>query len=451
MIFAGFILIKTKKLSFRNFYTNFHRNFLALLSGTASQIMIQMASLPLFLNYLSIEKYAIWLLSYNVAQITGLLDFGSIAYSQNQISYLSAQKRAEEIDLHLKQIINLLAINSTIFILMISLLQIFGSDKFSATLIAVFVCSNILHLIWGLLEALTRIDSKIAMGLYTSNVLKLCEFLGTVVGVIIFSNNLLKVALISLVFKTIAFVFMSINLSTKYRFLRLGVINWNQILIIVRNGAPFFFIRVADMISLSGLLIVLHGKISANQFVLFVAARTFFRIGLQVTSLIAHSYSYEMSASWVSHDAEKMQRLIKRSNRINIILSTIGIVIYLAIGQKLFLYWVNEKIDINSQIVLWGACYSFILSVNQNQKTKFYAINHNFLVSMIQISYSITLVVMVAISKFSFSVVNLFILLSLFELLCYVSVAATSRNSINQYFQDLSSTKIINNSKLGNR
>ena len=443
MTLLGYILINLKKISYRNFYTNFHRNLLALVTSTASQIIIQIISLPLFLAYLTIEKYAIWLLAYNVAQLTGLLDFGSIAYSQNKLSYLNAQRKVTEIDSHLKQIINILVLNFTLFLLMIFLLQFSGNEKFSAPLITVFVCSNLLQSLWGLLEALTRFDSKITIGLYTSNALRLGEFFGTTVGLFIFSNNLINVALVSLMFKTIIFLLMLRQLYPKYRFLKVGLINWNQIIAIGMGGIPFFLTKIADFITLSGLLIVLHGKISTNEFVLFVASRTFFRLGLQVTSLVAHSYSYEMTSSWVSRDLNKMKSLIKNSNRINIILTTIGIFIYTLVGQNLFAYWVNKKIEMNSLIILWGACYSFILSINQNQKTKFYAVNHSFLVSVIQIAYSILLVFIVAITKFDFSVVDLFILLSFFELACFITVAFTSRNSIYRHFHDSDSINSI--------
>jgi len=298
-----------------------------------------------------------------------------------------------------------------------------------------------------LLEALTRFDSKVSIGLYTSNALRLSEFLGTVIGVIIFSDSLFIIALISLLFKSTAFLIMLNKLSPKYNFFKFGSINWDQIITISKSSVPFFLAKMTDIISLSGLLIVLHGKITTSQFVLFVASRTFFRLGLQVTGLIAHSYAYEMSSSWVTRDLKALQKLIRSSNRINLVLSSIGILIYMVAGEYIFTFWVNAKIEINSQIILWGTFYSFILSINQNQKTKFYAINHSFFVSIIQIAYSIMLVFIVAISKFDFSVVNLIILLSIFELLCYITVAVTSRNSINQYFQNFKTNNNINESK----
>lgn len=447
MILLGSILIKRRKISFRNVYTNFYKNLLALVTSAASQVLIQIISLPLFLTYLNLESYAIWLLSYNVAQISGLLDFGSIAYSQNKLSELNSQNKWAEIDSYLKQVINILVLSSALFLITIFLLQISGNKNLNSFLIIVFVVLNFLQSSWGLLEALTRFDSRIAMGLYTSNALRLSEFLGTVIGVIIFSNSLLKIALISLFFKFSAFLFMLNKLSHRYNFLRIGVINWNQIISICKKSMPFFLAKFTDVISLSGLLIVLHGKMSTNHFVLFVATRTFFRFGLQVTGLIAHTYAYEMSSSWVNRDFKAMSGLIKRSNRINLIMSSIGMLVYLVAGKYIFSYWVNEKFEINNQMIVWGACYSFILSVNQNQKTKFYAINHSFLVSVIQISCSAMLVLTIVMSVNHFSVVNLFILLSIFELICFFIVAVISRNSINQYFQRLKTSDRINDSK----
>jgi len=447
MIFLGSILISLKKISLRNVYTNFYKNLLALATSAASQVLIQIISIPLFLTYFSLESYAIWLLSYNIAQISGLLDFGSIAYSQNKLSELNSQNNFTEIDSYLKQVINILVLSGALFLVTIFLIHFSGIENLNSPLITVFVCSNLLQSLWGLLEALTRFDSNIAIGLYTSNALRLSEFLGTVIGVIIFSNSLFKVALISLLFKSTAFLLMLKKLSHKYHFLRIGLINWNQIIGISKRSIPFFLAKMTDVISLSGLLIVLHGKISTSQFVLFVASRTFFRLGLQVTGLIAHSYAYEMTSSWVNRDLKAMHKLIRSSNRTNLVLTVVGLSMYMLVGKYIFTYWVDAKINISNQIIVWGACYSFILSVNQNQKTKFYAVNHSFFVSLIQLTCSIIMVFIIAVSNFDLSVVNLFILLSFIELICYITVAVTLRNSINDYFQELETNNNNNESK----
>lgn len=447
MILQGFILINKKTFTFKNLYPKFYRNFLALLTGTASQTMIQILSIPLFLAFMDLESYSVWLLSYSIAQISVLLDFGSIAYSQHKLSDLNAQKKMAEIDSHLKQVINILALNIALFLVVISLIHMSGIKSLNTPLIAIFVYLLLLQSLWGLVEAFTRFDSKIATGLYASNALRLGEFLGTVIGVILFSNSLIEVGFVNVLFKSMTFIFLFKKFSSKYRFLRVGKINLPQILSILKGSVSFFLVKMADTIYLSGILIVLNGKVSSGQFVQFVALRTFFRFGLQVTALITYTFAYELSSSWVNRDLKSMQNLIRSSGRMNLLLSCVGFLAYLIFGKYIFTIWVSKKISINDQLNIWGACYSFVVGLNQNLKAKFFAINHGLYVSIIQLAYSTILVLIIRFSSFDFSVISLFILLSFFELICYIFVAFTTRNSINRYFQDL----ITDNSKKNTR
>ena len=406
--------------------------------------MIQIVSIPLLLTFFKVETYAIWLLSYNIAQISGLLDFGSIAYSQHKLSDLNAQRRIPEIESHLKQVINILALNFVFFLGVITLIEILRIKNLNTPLISIFVCLFFLQSLWGLLEALTRFDSKISTGLYTSNALRLGEFLGTMIGVILFSDSLIEVGLVTLFLKLMTFVFLLRKLASRYRFLIFGRVNLSHIVSILKGSFPFFLIKMADTIYLSGFLIVLHGKVSNGQFVLFVALRTFFRLGLQVTSLISHSYAYEMSSIWVKRDLKSMQNLISSSNKVNFLFSCAGFFAYFLFGKYLFMLWVDTNIFFDNKLIACGACYSFILSLSQNQKTKFYAINHGLLISIIQIAFSSTLVLFISLSSFHFSVIDLFILLSIFELFCFITVAVTTRDSIQHYFE---SSDIFNSRK----
>ncbi len=430
-------MIKVRRTLILKYFSNFYKNLIALGTGLTTQLIIQVLSLPIFLSQLNIQTYSIWVLSYNIAQISGLLDFGTVAYSQNKIAYLHANNKQKEIDWHLKQVINIIVLNNLFFIILIYLFKTIINDNIDTSLIVFLIFSNLLQSLWGLLEALTRIDSNVATGLHSSNALRICEFSGIILGILLFTNKLSEIALVGFTFKAFSFLFMRHRFLPRYRFMRFGLLNLSQIVEIGKKGFPFFITKIADIIILSGFLIVLHGKVSENIFVLFVSARTFFRLGLQITSLAAHSYSYEMSESWIAKDFEKMRTLIRKSFRITVILSCLGVAVYLFIGHALFESWVNNKLAISNNIILCGALYSFILSLNQNQKTKFNAINHNYRVSTIQIIYSFIMLAAVAFIPFSYSVVDLFVVLSIFELLCYATVGIFLRTSIQKYFDEL--------------
>ena len=409
-------------------------NFIALSFGVSVQSIIQIVSLPLFLNQIGLNRYALWLFAYSLSQISGLLDFGSMASLQNSLSRFHFQKKFSEIDASVKQTINILILTSVLFLIFIYIFDNFGSHNLDLKLVTVFVISNLLQSFMGPLEAMSRIDNNVSLGLYIGNILRITEFVGTVIGIFTFQTSILKIAALGLLFKLSFFSFVIVKLSSKYRFVRFGWPNLSKIFFLLRNGFPFLVIKISDLVTISGLLIVLKGKMTSTEFVVFVAARTFFRIGLQITTLVAHTFGYGMSRCWVTSDIIGMKKLIQQSARITFCLSALGMGLYLFVGKAIFLLWIHKQISPDSFTIVFGACYAFLLSINQNQKTKFYAVNHASFVSFIQLSFSLGLVILVNYAGLEFKVASVFFILAVFELLNFMVVNLFTRNSLDQYF-----------------
>jgi hypothetical protein len=435
MIFAGSTLNRKGLFSPLVIFSTFSKNLIALLSAVSMQIIIQVVSVPFFLTRISFNQYAVWLVSFNIAQFSGLLDFGSISYAQNQVPFLISQKEDKRGEQLLAQTLNLLLLSNVSFMILILLLHHLVNSNFDLSLVLIFTTSNLLQSFLGIFEGLTRIDSKVAIGLYISNAFRIVEFIGTIFGLLFFSDSIFKIATIGLVLKLIMFIIFLTRIPIRYRFLRWGSIQWCTIISIVRRGIPFSFTKIADLMILSGLVVVLHGKIAPKDFVLFIATRTFFRFGLQVTGLVAHSFGYEMSASWVAHDLRRMQRLIRASGYTTLIISTGGFMTYFILGNRLFTAWTNSSMQLTPQLLFWGSCYSFCLSINQNQKTKFNAVNNNLLISIVQVCYAIILILFITVSDVYFNAVNLFCILTAIEFLCYTTVSFLTHNSISKYFE----------------
>ena len=412
----------------------FFRNLLALATGTTTQMIIQVISLPIFLSVLDIEGYAKWLLAYNIAQLSGLLDFGSISAAQNLIPLFNSRDERSRIELYLKQILAMLFLTNATFIFLLLMVQKYFGEQMEIRLMVIFILSNFLQSTFGLFEAMTRIDARVNLGLYGSNILRFMEFIGTIFGLLMFPRSIFEVALAALLIKLICFLLFLKFVPDRYRFFKIGRINLGRLIHITREGIPFFITKISDLIIISGLLVLLQGKFSSTQFVLFVTARTFFRLGLQITSVVNFSFHYEISRYWVANDYIRVRKLIRNCSTSTFVLSGALALLYFFCGNSLFLFWTNSKLFLTPNLIFWGACYSFILSVNQGQKTKFNAINLNFIVSLISIVFSLCVIIFVGFSGSELSVVNLFGTLAGIELLNYFTVAIITRNFIKNYF-----------------
>jgi O-antigen/teichoic acid export membrane protein len=428
----------TKANSFLFRFPSFISNFLALGTGSLSLLVIQLISLPLFLIHFTRNQYAIWLTSYSIAQLALLLDFGTIGMNQNQLSYLHSKGRKREIVEVLKQTSNIIILMNAVFFIFILFLSNLNLISLDVYLIAFFMLSNILQSFSGLLEGMLRIESKVARGLHLSNCLRGAEFLGTVFAVVNFSESLVVVVMISFFSKFLFFIGMIFFTPKRFSFVKFGHIQPDEIMKLIKQGFPFFLSKVSDIISINGVIIVLSRVLSATDLVIFASTRTFFRFGLQLTSLVSHSFAYEMSTSWIENNLVRMRILVRHSFRSVFLLGIFIAIIYEYAGPLLMGIWTNYNIQPEKEVFTLGAVYSLLLSINQNQKSRFNAINCNFQASSISLSISAGLLLVLLNLEIDFSLFRLLVILCLAELLAILSIAFVTRNTVAKCFKNVS-------------
>jgi O-antigen/teichoic acid export membrane protein len=409
-----------------------YKNFIALSAGTSLQFVIQIVSLPLFLRNTGVNQYASWLLAYNIAQIASLMDFGSVSALQNYLSRFQFEKNFSAIDISIKQNVNILFSGNLLFILLLVALKTCGFQVLNLNLIIVFVASNLLQSSMGLLEAMSRADNSVSTGLYFSNLIRLAEFLGTVIGIFVFESSIFKIACLAFLCKFFIFISTYKWFISRYQFIRFGRPQIREIFLSINLGFTFLLARISDLITINGFLIVLNSKLSPRDFVLFVSARTFFRIGLQIMGLITHSFSYEISRYWISNEFAKMRKTISQSAKITFFLAGTGAFLYLILGNWMFALWINRQIPLDEKIVVFGAIYAFLICMNQNQKAKFYAVNRSGLVSFVQIAFSLGLLVATHFPIYAFRVWGVFLMLAIFEFANLVLVYL-----LNRYYKEM--------------
>jgi Na+-driven multidrug efflux pump len=186
---------------------------------------------------------------------------------------------------------------------------------------------------------------------------------------------------------------------------------------------------------LSGVLIVLQNQLNPLEIVAFSAARTFFRLGLQVTNLYNHAFGYQMSESWAEGNFIEMKKIIRKSLGVNLIVSCFGAMVYLSMGKTLFEFWTRDSIDLNQSIFLIGAVYSLTLSINQGQKVKFNSTNSNLRVSYILLFMAILQVTFTVIFGGILDLEDFFLSLILNEVLCLVAVMISNKDVIARRFR----------------
>ena len=412
--------------------TSFIGIIVALSTSTGIQIAIQILSIPIFIRHFDVTQYSIWLLATNLAQISTLLDLGSLSSIQNRFTYLGRLNDELKIRKVIGQFWNVIAITHLATI--IAGLALMLISDLPITLGLIFLLSTLLQLSFGLYEALTRMRGNVAKGLAISNILRFAEFSGYLFAVMLLPVSITQVALSGFIFKLLTAIIVYFNIEPKNRFIKVSKFDKQIFEECIREGFPFLVTRISDFIMLSGVLIILQNHLTPIEFVAFSLARTFLRFGLQFTNLYNHAYGYQMSQSWAEGNLYEMNRLIRRSFRVNLMLSSFAAVSYILLGKTFFQYWTDNSINLNETFFLVGSLYSFVLSINQGQKVKFNSTNSNSRVSYILLAMSLFQIAFTFILGDGVTLEIYFVSLILNEILCFIAVMICAKNIIVQKF-----------------
>jgi O-antigen/teichoic acid export membrane protein len=96
--------------------TSFIGIIAALSTSTGIQVAIQIVSIPIFIRHFDVTQYSIWLVATNLAQISTLLDLGSLSSIQNRFTYLNKLNDESKIREIIAQFWNVIALTHLVAI-----------------------------------------------------------------------------------------------------------------------------------------------------------------------------------------------------------------------------------------------------------------------------------------------------------------------------------------------
>jgi O-antigen/teichoic acid export membrane protein len=361
---------------------------IAQMSTSFNQVLIQIASVPLFIHYFSYRDYAIWLIAFNIAQFSSILDLGTLTSSQNAFQLLGQQARNAEIRRRVFEVNLILAVTFLVYFIA-SVIFISNSEVHTSfALIAILLFSNYIQSLIGIYEGLTRVQRLFTKGILTSNLLRFCEFIGLSLGIVLFSPNLVYAALTSLVIKSIVFVVIWKTNAATNTFISFGKFHFTDFVSLISEGFPFLLSKMADWIFISGTIIVLSKHFSDSEIVYFVLIRTFFRQGIQIAILFGSAFVYSTADAWAKRDNRKMKIIVWQITKVQALTVTGSSVAYLVVGNFFFLKWTSGEFSLTSEITTIGVIYSLFLVINQSIRTFYSSINLNRVVSRVSFAFA---------------------------------------------------------------
>jgi O-antigen/teichoic acid export membrane protein len=404
----------------------------AYAASSINQILIQLITVPIFVMKTNFADYATWLIAYNFALFTSVLDFGQVTSSQNSFRVLALQNKQNEVIGRTKNLNTFLTLTYFSYFVILCVLNKIFPQGLSMTLLGALIYLNLLQAVFGVFEAVFRSKGRPAFGIYASNSLRLSEFLGVLTVLILFSNSLISIAICAIVSKTLVFITIVFVQRKHFTILNFSFIDFPILKSSLKEGVPFLMSKMSDWLIISGVVISLANKISPTNLVLFVASRTFFRLGWQLSSVVSSSFLIAINNAWAENNTLMINKLKNRNMRITLVITIVGSVGYLTMGKPLFEYWVKNQIQLENDIFLIGIAYSVALSISHAQKTVFNSMNRNFFISVASLFSAIAVNFEIRYSEAPQSLLKIYILLVIVEMISFLNVLVLGRRILNK-------------------
>ena len=407
------------------------RNQIAIIFGFGSQFLIQLLSIPLFLKQMTVQQYAVWIVSFSIAQIANFSDLGTITASQNLFAYLKNQKNPREISNRISQGININTMSILVLISILIITQFLFENIASIYLVITFIISTYVQNFFGINEAIMRMNEKNSLGLNLSSSARLVEFTFYALLLSLGITNLLIIGIGGTIAK-ITFFFILGNRVTDFFLIRnFESPNFKIISRMVKSGAPYAIMKISDVVTLSGLVLVLQNRLTSLNLLLFVSLRTFLRFGLQFSNLINFSFYFKFSKNWAEGAQTEFLRNVKYNYWISALVLSMLSSGYIFFGNYVFVYWTNGSFNLDNTTFLCGVFYLIILVISQSQRVKFHAINANMRVSLIALFVGLANLLFLALNKNIIDLNQIFISMGIFEFMSILMVKFSTQKIIN--------------------
>jgi len=337
-------------------------------------ILVGLIYVPLLLNYLSVEKYGIWL---TLVSILGWFSFFDIGLGNGLRNKLAETKAKGDLTQSRKYV-------STTYALLICI--------FSIVLI-IFNISNY-FLNWNLILN-TKTISNHELYILTSIVLTffILRFIVQLIGVIYLADqkpsvssavptlsNLISLLIVFILAKTteggdlvllgsvisilpvLLFILLSVySFNNRYAFLKpsLSKVDFSLSKSLLNLGVKFFLMQVTVIVVFSTSNLFIAQFYGASEVVVYNIVFKYFQVPVMVFSIILAPLWSATTDAFVRSDYVWLKVTMRRLNILSLVFG-IGIILMVIISNYIFKIWIGDKVNIPFNITLFMAIYAMI-------------------------------------------------------------------------------------------
>lgn len=335
-------------------------------------IAISLIYVPLLLNYLSQEKYGIWL---TLSSILGWFSFFNIGLGYGMRNKLTEANAKGDKELGQKYVsttyATLICIFSAVllvfhianpFINWNSILNsktITGHDLYLLT--SVVFTFFIVRFIVQLIGIIYIADHKSSINNFITAA---SNFLSLVVILILMKftaqGNLVLLGCIITIMPVLLFVLLSIYaFRTKYAYLRPSIktIDFKLNKGVSSLGAKFFLLQIVGIILYSTTSFFISQFYGAKEVVVYNIAFKYFQLPTMVNSIILSPLWSAVTDAYVKNDFDWLKKTMKRLNKLSLLFLG-AIVIMILASQPIIKLWIGNKVEVPMHLLILMAVYN---------------------------------------------------------------------------------------------
>ncbi|WP_152555834.1 lipopolysaccharide biosynthesis protein [Ferriphaselus sp. R-1] len=367
------------------------RNLGANAYGQFVTIVIQLASVPLFLRYWGIELYGEWLILSAIPAYLSLSDIGFASVAANDMTMRVAkgdQQGALEvfqsIFLFIFGVTTLIGSVVAVLIFNFPVGQLLSVSHVSPVQTAQVLFVLMVYVMFGLQGAVFiagfRAIGRYALGTILNNSVRLAEWGGSVVTLVL-GGNLLLVAMVMLVIRLLGTIGLWVVLRVLASWLTIGLhdASWHRVQVLFKPSIAFMAFPLGLALSLQGMVLVVGALLGPAYVALFSACRTLTRVLVQMITMLNQAVWPEISAAYGTGKLDVITNLHRKGSSITFWVALGGVVVLGVSGESIVSMWTRHAFETSHILmilllastlvnVLWQTSWVVLMATNNHKK-----------------------------------------------------------------------------------
>lgn len=359
--------------------------------GQVATIVIQVVSVPIFLQAWGVDLYGEWLILSTVPAYFAMSDVGFANVAANEMTMQVAnENRDSALEIFQSTWIFISFICLMIFLILLLSIWHFPIENWLnlrqqthrqvATVILLFTLHVLIKLQGGLLEAGFRCDGNYAFGTFLNNIVRLSENFAILI-VVVTGGTLVAAASAFLGFRVLGFIVMRYHLrkSSPWITYSLRLAKLTTISRLASPAVAFMGFPLGYALMNQGLYTVVAVTLNPAAVVVFSALRTISRLAFQVMVTVNSTVWPEISAAYGTGNLALARKLHHYSCQFSVWASSLVVLFLFFFGEHILRFWTQGKVEMDFSVFYimlvvivanstWLTSSVVPLATNQHQK-----------------------------------------------------------------------------------